>query len=91
MDFKKALTLFSQWRLSDQNKSPYTVRSQERIIHNFGVYTNKSICMAKRGHGSPQARFAIDCQIDMIAEDLGIEKWWEKPQIVARAEEQGLL
>ena len=26
-----------------------------------------------------------------IAEDLGIEKWWEKPQIVARAEEQGLL
>jgi 4-hydroxybenzoyl-CoA reductase subunit alpha len=38
-----------------------------------GVYTNKSICMAKRGHGSPQARFAIDCQIDMIAEDLGID------------------
>jgi phytoene dehydrogenase-like protein len=26
-----------------------------------------------------------------IAEDLGVEKWWEKPQIVARAEEQGLL
>jgi len=26
-----------------------------------------------------------------IAEDLGLEKWWEKPEIVARAEEKGLL
>ncbi|MEE8471922.1 MAG: molybdopterin cofactor-binding domain-containing protein [Dehalococcoidia bacterium] len=38
-----------------------------------GVYTNKSICMAKRGHGAPQARFAIDCLMEMIAEDLGID------------------
>lgn len=39
----------------------------------IGVYTNKAICMPKRGHGSPQARFAIESQLDMIAEDLGID------------------
>jgi hypothetical protein len=26
-----------------------------------------------------------------IADDYGIEKWWQKPQSVARAEELGLL
>ncbi len=38
-----------------------------------GVYTNKSIGFAKRGHGGPQARFAIESQMDMIAEGLGID------------------
>ncbi len=37
------------------------------------VYTNKSICCPKRGHGNPQARFAIESQLDMIAADLGID------------------
>ncbi len=38
-----------------------------------GVYTNKSICMPKRGHGSPQTRFAVESQLDMIAKDLGLD------------------
>lgn len=37
------------------------------------VYTNKSICCPKRGHGNPQARFAVESQLDMIAADLGID------------------
>ncbi|MDZ4247358.1 MAG: molybdopterin cofactor-binding domain-containing protein, partial [Dehalococcoidia bacterium] len=36
------------------------------------VYTHKSICCPKRGHGNPQARFAIESQLDMIAADIGI-------------------
>lgn len=38
-----------------------------------GVYTNKPVCMPKRGHGSPQMSFAAEQQLDMIAEHLGID------------------
>jgi 4-hydroxybenzoyl-CoA reductase subunit alpha len=37
------------------------------------VYTNKPICGAMRGHGGPQIYFAVESQLDMIAEDLGID------------------
>lgn len=39
----------------------------------FRVYTNKSVRGAMRGHGSQQFRFADGCQMDMIAEDLGMD------------------
>ena len=39
----------------------------------IGVYTNKSVCMARRGHGSPQMSFAVESQLDQIAEDLGLD------------------
>lgn len=39
----------------------------------IGVYTNKSVCMSKRGHGSPQMSFAVESQLDQIAEDLGLD------------------
>jgi CO/xanthine dehydrogenase Mo-binding subunit len=39
----------------------------------IGVYTNKTICMSKRGHGSPQMSFAAESQLDQIAEDLGMD------------------
>ena len=38
-----------------------------------GVYTNKSICMPRRGHGSPQMSFAAEQLLDMIAEDMGMD------------------
>ncbi len=38
-----------------------------------GVYTNKAICMPKRGHGSPQVSFATEQLLDMIAEDIGMD------------------
>ena len=36
------------------------------------VFTNKPPCGPKRGHGTPQPRFALECHLDKIAEDLGI-------------------
>ncbi|OGP68968.1 MAG: hypothetical protein A2169_10395 [Deltaproteobacteria bacterium RBG_13_47_9] len=40
----------------------------------YGVYTNKLSTLAKRGHGLPQMSFAVESQIDMICEDLGLDK-----------------
>lgn len=37
------------------------------------AYTNKPVSVAQRGHGVPQTRFAADCQLDLIAKDLGID------------------
>ncbi|HEX6387718.1 MAG TPA: molybdopterin cofactor-binding domain-containing protein, partial [Anaerolineae bacterium] len=36
------------------------------------VFTNKPPCGPKRGHGTPQPRFAVEVQLDKIAQDLGI-------------------
>ena len=37
------------------------------------VFTNKPPCGPKRGHGTPQPRFALEVQIDKIAEQLEID------------------
>jgi len=37
------------------------------------VFTNKPPCGPKRGHGSVQPRFAFECQLDEVAERLGID------------------
>lgn len=37
------------------------------------VYTNKPASVALRGHGAAHTRFAADVQLDMIAEELGID------------------
>jgi 4-hydroxybenzoyl-CoA reductase subunit alpha len=37
------------------------------------VFTNKPPCGPKRGHGTPQPRFAVEAQLDKIAEQLGID------------------
>jgi len=39
----------------------------------YRVYTNNPIAGPKRGHGQIQIRFAVDSQLDMIAEELGID------------------
>ena len=39
----------------------------------YAVYTNNPIRAPQRGHGAPQLRFAVDSQLDMIAEELGID------------------
>ena len=36
-------------------------------------FTNKAPCGPKRGHGTPQPRFALEVQLDKIACDLGID------------------
>jgi CO/xanthine dehydrogenase Mo-binding subunit len=37
------------------------------------VFTNKPPCGPKRGHGTPQPRFALEVQLDKVAEDLGLD------------------
>lgn len=37
------------------------------------VYTNKSFCGPKRGHGTPQVVFAVESQMDTIAGELGLD------------------
>jgi 4-hydroxybenzoyl-CoA reductase alpha subunit len=36
------------------------------------VLTNKPPCGPKRGHGTPQPRYALECHFDAVAERLGI-------------------
>ncbi|MBX7196905.1 MAG: xanthine dehydrogenase family protein molybdopterin-binding subunit [Sandaracinaceae bacterium] len=42
-------------------------------FHSTRVFTNKPACGPKRGHGSVQPRFAIECQLDELAERLEID------------------
>lgn len=37
------------------------------------VFTNKPACGPKRGHGTPQPRFALECHLDKAAGDLGLD------------------
>ncbi|MFN2531897.1 MAG: xanthine dehydrogenase family protein molybdopterin-binding subunit [Pyrinomonadaceae bacterium] len=37
------------------------------------VFTNKPPCGPKRGHGTPQPRYALEVQLDKIAEQLGLD------------------
>ena len=37
------------------------------------VFTNKPACGPKRGHGTPQPRFAVEIHLDKIAEKLGMD------------------
>lgn len=56
---------------SHRNDSVYripNVRTDAKL-----VYTNKSPVGAYRGYGNPQNTFAFDSQLDMIAEDLGMD------------------
>jgi 4-hydroxybenzoyl-CoA reductase subunit alpha len=36
------------------------------------VFTNKPPCGPKRGHGTPQPRFALEAHLDKIAEEIGV-------------------
>lgn len=37
------------------------------------AYTNKPVSFAQRGNGVPQTRFAAECQLELIAKDLGLD------------------
>ena len=39
----------------------------------YHVYTNKPVASAMRGFGNTQVRFADDCQLDRIANELGMD------------------
>jgi len=39
----------------------------------YRIYTNKPPCCAQRGHGGAQSNFAGEVQLDIIAQDLGLD------------------
>jgi 4-hydroxybenzoyl-CoA reductase subunit alpha len=43
------------------------------IYEGAHIYTNKPVGGAMRGHGIPQARFAVERQLDMIADRIGVD------------------
>jgi len=47
------------------------------------IFTNKPPGGPKRGHGTPQPRFALECQIDKAAEQLGLDPTEMRLRIVA--------
>jgi 4-hydroxybenzoyl-CoA reductase alpha subunit len=51
--------------------APYAMESYR--FDSIRVYTNKPCCGPKRGHGSVQPRFAIEVQLDKIAEQLEMD------------------
>ena len=50
---------------------PY--RLENLLFEGYHVYTNKPVGGAMRGHGIPQVRFAVEAQLDRIAEKMGID------------------
>jgi 4-hydroxybenzoyl-CoA reductase alpha subunit len=50
---------------------PY--RLENLLFEGYHVYTNKPVGGAMRGHGIPQVRFAVETQLDMTAEKMGID------------------
>ncbi len=42
-------------------------------IESLGVYTNNPYCGAMRGFGAPQAAFASESQMDLLAAELGMD------------------
>ncbi len=50
---------------------PY--RLENLLFEGCHVYTNKPVGGAMRGHGIPQVRFAVEAQLDRIAEKMGID------------------
>ncbi len=50
---------------------PY--RLENLIYEGYHVYTNKPVGGAMRGHGMVQVRFAVEAQLDIIAEKMGID------------------
>ncbi len=50
---------------------PY--RIENLLFEGYHVYTNKPVGGAMRGHGIPQVRFAVETQLDDIAQKMGID------------------
>ncbi len=50
-----------------------TYRIQRYKFEGVRVFTNKPPCGPKRGHGTPQPRYALECHIDKFCHDLGLD------------------
>ncbi len=52
---------------------PSTYRIPAYKFEGVRVFTDKPPCGPKRGHGTPQPRFALEAHLDKAAEDLGLD------------------
>src|SRR5438093_3166078 len=50
-----------------------TYRTPRYKFQGARAFTNKAPCGPKRGHGTPQPRFALEVHMDKIAEQLGVD------------------
>ena len=50
---------------------PYRVPAVDYV--GYSIYTNHPVRSPQRGHGAPKIRFAVESQLDMIAEELDID------------------
>ncbi|MCG6878233.1 MAG: xanthine dehydrogenase family protein molybdopterin-binding subunit [Deltaproteobacteria bacterium] len=62
------VVIFLAWGFT---MAPY--RNPNLKYEGYSVYTNNPIRTPQRGHGAPQLRFAVESQLDMIAEELGLD------------------
>ncbi len=53
--------------------APVTYKMGAYAFDGCRVYTNKPPCGPKRGHGTTQPRYALECQLDKIAGALGLD------------------
>lgn len=51
--------------------TPYRIPAVDYL--GYSIYTNAPVRAPLRGHGSPHIRFAVESQMDMIAEELRID------------------
>ncbi|HMH52918.1 MAG TPA: molybdopterin cofactor-binding domain-containing protein, partial [Candidatus Acidoferrum sp.] len=63
--------------------NPVTYKMPVYKFEGARVFTNKPPCGPKRGHGTPQPRFALECQLDKAAEQLGLDPADMRRRIVA--------
>ncbi len=54
-------------------QQPVTYRIPHYRFQGVRVFTNKPPCGPKRGHGTPQARCALEVHLDKLAEELGLD------------------
>src|SRR6186997_3114952 len=50
-----------------------TYRIPRYKFEGIRLFTNKPPCGPKRGHGTPQPRYALECHIDKFCHDLGLD------------------
>jgi 4-hydroxybenzoyl-CoA reductase subunit alpha len=63
--------------------NPVTYKIPVYKFEGARIFTNKPPCGPKRGHGTPQPRFALECQIDKAAEQLTLDPADLRRRIVA--------
>ena len=63
--------------------NPVTYKIPVYKFEGARIFTNKPPCGPKRGHGTVQPRFALECQLDKAAEQLGLDPADLRRRIVA--------